>query len=120
MSFRVAARTILELGAELISSDGIALYELIKNAMDARSRRVRIDVQVALTRTAYQLLDDELATHPGSIAEIRKTVLDAADLRAEEASILGGYLAEASDVPSLTGTSSAISSASATRARGCP
>jgi signal transduction histidine kinase len=101
MSFRVAARTILELGAELISSDGIALYELIKNAMDARSRRVRIDVQVALTRTAYQLLDDELATHPGSIAEIRKTVLDAADLRAEEASILGGYLAEASDVPSL-------------------
>ncbi|MEN0117848.1 MAG: sensor histidine kinase [Agrobacterium cavarae] len=45
MSFKVAARTILELGAELISSDAIALYELIKNAYDARSKRVTIDIR---------------------------------------------------------------------------
>jgi hypothetical protein len=37
MSFRILARTILELGAELISSDGVALYELIKNGIDAGS-----------------------------------------------------------------------------------
>ena len=42
--FVVTARTILELGAELISSDGIALYELIKNAYDAGSRRVHIKI----------------------------------------------------------------------------
>jgi len=45
MAFKVAARTIIELGAELISSDGIALYELIKNAYDARSRRAQISIQ---------------------------------------------------------------------------
>jgi len=38
MHFKVAARTIFHLGAELISSDAIAFYELIKNAFDARSK----------------------------------------------------------------------------------
>ena len=41
MSFRFAARTILELGKELISSDEVALYELIKNAIDAGSHASR-------------------------------------------------------------------------------
>ena len=53
MSFRITARTILQLGAELISSDGIAFYELIKNAFDAGSRRVFIDVYVRLDHNAY-------------------------------------------------------------------
>ena len=44
MSFRVNARTVLHLGSELISSDGIAIYELIKNALDANSPVVRLDV----------------------------------------------------------------------------
>lgn len=48
MSFKVSARTILMLGAELISSDSIAFYELIKNAFDAGSRRVDIDVVVRI------------------------------------------------------------------------
>lgn len=39
---------LLELGAELISSDGVALYELIKNGLDAGSPGVAINVQVAL------------------------------------------------------------------------
>lgn len=42
--FRVSARTILQLGAELISSDAVAFYELIKNAFDARSPSVQIAV----------------------------------------------------------------------------
>lgn len=53
MSFRVMARTVLQLGAELISSDSIAFYELIKNAFDAGSPRVDIDVDVRLPHDAY-------------------------------------------------------------------
>ena len=41
MSFKFAARTILELGKELISSDEVALHELIKNAVDAKSTPCR-------------------------------------------------------------------------------
>jgi signal transduction histidine kinase len=44
----VSARTILQLGGELISSDGIAFYELIKNAVDAGSPKVFVDVVVRL------------------------------------------------------------------------
>jgi hypothetical protein len=36
MHFEVSASTILQLGRELISSDGVAFYELIKNAFDAQ------------------------------------------------------------------------------------
>src|SRR5579884_1844900 len=53
MSFRVMARTVIQLGAELISSDGIAFYELIKNAFDAGSPRVDIDVLIRLPYDAY-------------------------------------------------------------------
>lgn len=47
------ARTVLQLGAELISSDGIAFFELIKNAFDAGSPRVDIDVVVRLPYDSY-------------------------------------------------------------------
>ncbi len=58
--FRVAARTILELGAELISSDGIAIYELVKNSLDAGSQTVEIRVQAVVRRSAYQAALDAL------------------------------------------------------------
>jgi signal transduction histidine kinase len=49
MAFKIAARTILHLGGELISSDAVALYELIKNAFDAGSKSgVTIQVLVRL------------------------------------------------------------------------
>jgi hypothetical protein len=49
MAFKIAARTLLHLGAELISSDAVALYELIKNAFDAGSKSgVTIEVAVRL------------------------------------------------------------------------
>ena len=44
MSFKVSARTLLQLGAELISSDAVAFFELIKNSFDAGSPRADIDV----------------------------------------------------------------------------
>jgi signal transduction histidine kinase len=43
-SFRAKARIISEIGDELISSDAIALYELIKNAYDAGSEYALIEV----------------------------------------------------------------------------
>src|SRR3954464_11005049 len=54
-AFQVSARTILQLGGELISSDGIAFYELIKNAVDAGSREVRVGVASRLPLRAVQL-----------------------------------------------------------------
>lgn len=42
--FKVSARTLLHLGAELISSDAVAFYELVKNAFDAKSKRAKIEV----------------------------------------------------------------------------
>ena len=41
-NFEVAARTLIHLGAELITSDAIAINELIKNAIDAKSENVNI------------------------------------------------------------------------------
>lgn len=52
--FKICARTVLELGAELISSDVIAFYELIKNAFDARSPSgAEIRFQITLRRNDY-------------------------------------------------------------------
>ena len=54
MGFTFAARTLLELGKELISSDEVALYELIKNAVDAQSSRVEIVVNVRFNHSDYR------------------------------------------------------------------
>lgn len=43
-TFLVAARTILHLGRELITSDEIAINELIKNAFDAGSDEVNVSI----------------------------------------------------------------------------
>ncbi|MFL6310471.1 MAG: ATP-binding protein [Terriglobales bacterium] len=52
--FRITARTVLELGSELISSDIIAFYELIKNAFDAKSKSgADILFQIVLRRNSY-------------------------------------------------------------------
>lgn len=74
MAFKIAARTLLELGAELIGSDAVALYELAKNSVDAKSPVVRIRVQSVLTysrfRHALNLVDD--GEMP--LAEIRENI----------------------------------------------
>ena len=63
MSFRITARTILHLGSELISSDAVAIYELIKNAIDARSKNgvdVHFDIVIRQSdfASAISLLDE--------------------------------------------------------------
>ena len=52
--FKICARTVLELGAELISSDVIAFYELIKNAFDAGSPTgAEIRLEITIRRNDY-------------------------------------------------------------------
>jgi signal transduction histidine kinase len=52
--FKVTARTVLELGSELISSDIIAFYELIKNGFDAKTTEgVDIKFNIVLRRNSY-------------------------------------------------------------------
>lgn len=91
MAFTVSARTILELGKELISSDDVALYELIKNSVDAGSTKITLKAQVVLPLKAYQAalkaLDDGEATEvnfrrvanallDGATSEVRAGFLD--------------------------------------------
>ena len=57
-NFSVAARTLIHLGAELITSDEVALNELIKNAFDAESARVQIRFRIGMQQ---DLLDRLLA-----------------------------------------------------------
>lgn len=53
--FKVTARTVLELGSELISSDAIAFYELIKNGIDAGSESgVTINFDIVMGQRDYQ------------------------------------------------------------------
>jgi hypothetical protein len=88
MAFKVQARTLLQLGAELISSDAIALFELIKNAFDAGSPEVHIDVVVRLpdwpgnysTFIAAAKTGDAIAVH--QLQEKLLTSLDMAALGA--------------------------------------
>ena len=70
--FKVSARTILELGSELISSDIIAFYELIKNGFDAKTTTgVEIRFNVALRRNAYLTLLHKAEANSESLSELR-------------------------------------------------
>ncbi|HBP6261869.1 ATP-binding protein [Pseudomonas aeruginosa] len=60
MAIVFKARVLLELGAELISSDAVALYELVKNAIDAGSPDVEIAITVVLQRSSFDELNDIL------------------------------------------------------------
>jgi signal transduction histidine kinase len=52
--FKITARTVLELGSELISSDIIAFYELVKNGFDAGTKDgVNIEFNIVIRRNAY-------------------------------------------------------------------
>ncbi|MDF0379004.1 sensor histidine kinase [Methylophilus sp. YYY-1] len=62
--FQITARSVLELGSELISSDVIAFYELIKNGFDAGTTSgVEVRFDIVLNRHNYlhlkELLEDE-------------------------------------------------------------
>lgn len=80
MSFKVAARTVLELGAELISSDAVAIYELVKNAIDAGSKDgVTIEFCVTLRHSDYV----------DALVRIDAALINGADDDPDKARILG-------------------------------
>jgi signal transduction histidine kinase len=57
---------VLELGSELISSDIIAFYELIKNGFDARTKAgVDVRFDIVLSRRAYLRLRKEISSEIG-------------------------------------------------------
>ncbi|WP_122412294.1 sensor histidine kinase [Pseudomonas viridiflava] len=60
MAIIFKARVLLELGAELISSDAVALYELVKNAIDAGSPYVDISFTIVMQRSAFDELNELL------------------------------------------------------------
>lgn len=48
MNFTITARVVSQLGIELISSDEVAIYELVKNGFDAGSKIVEVNVNYRL------------------------------------------------------------------------
>ena len=79
MAFTIAARTLLELGKELISSDDVAIYELIKNAFDAGSTKIEITAQVIIAartfRAAIEALDGASPTPRAILRSLSNAIL---------------------------------------------
>lgn len=106
MSFNITARTILHLGADLISSDAVALYELIKNSIDAKSKNgVTVNVEVVIREADFSSVI-ALAHDLGGKATVnvladqfRQFVLP--DAPAELVEIFEELIGSAGDVPTL-------------------
>ncbi|HCE7942339.1 ATP-binding protein [Pseudomonas aeruginosa] len=69
MAINFKARVLLELGAELISSDAVAVYELVKNALDAGSKTVSVSIDIALQYSVYVQLKGLLESYLTSSSE---------------------------------------------------
>ena len=76
--FKITARTVLELGSELISSDIIAFYELIKNGFDAGTEDgVDIRFDIVIRRNSYLELRRKALAGSIKLNEIRSLALGA-------------------------------------------
>lgn len=85
--FRVSARTVLELGSELISSDIIAFYELIKNSFDANSRSgAEIRFEVVLNRNDYLRLRQKIVEESFDVNKAQSEIRGALDWSASKES----------------------------------
>lgn len=83
--FKVTARTILELGSELISSDIIAFYELIKNGFDAGSDRgVEISLSIVLSLRAFKEHRHNVARGASDFSTLKSRILQSLNKEAEE------------------------------------
>jgi signal transduction histidine kinase len=75
MVFKITARTVLELGSELISSDIIAFYELIKNGFDAGTKDgVDIRFNIVIRRNDYLGLRRKALANTKSTSEVASLV----------------------------------------------
>lgn len=77
MAIKFKARVLLELGAELISSDAVALYELVKNGLDAGSKTVSVEVCIAIQPSAVRRLIERW-TKDGKAWNAQEFALDVA------------------------------------------
>ena len=76
--FRVSARTILELGSELISSDIIAFYELIKNGFDAGSKTgVAIYFEILIRKNKFISLREIAKSKSVALESLKKEAIQA-------------------------------------------
>ena len=91
--FKVTARTVLELGSELISSDAIAFYELIKNGIDAGTKNgVSIYFEIVLGRRDYresksqtlQAIQNEEQDEVLTLEELKKEISGKLNTETEE------------------------------------
>lgn len=103
MPFKVSARTVLQLGSELISSDAVAIYELVKNAIDARSKTgVEIDLHICLSHSTYSEVMRELeGPDPRPIEELNSFLLSRVEPTAEP-EVLKTFKDELSKCKTLT------------------
>ncbi len=86
--FKICARTVLELGAELISSDLIAFYELVKNAFDAQSPNgAEIRFEIALRRNDYLKYRHRAIDRSVALQQLKSDLANALDASASPASL---------------------------------
>lgn len=94
--FRITARTVLELGSELISSDIIAFYELIKNGFDAGTKNgVEVRFDIVLTKAIGQRLAREAG-------KIDRSADNSVQLLKELKAIVDGEILESASKEALT------------------
>ena len=75
--FRISARTVLELGSELISSDVIAFYELIKNGFDARTKTgVDIRFDIVLRKNDYLTMRGRIVEGGSTLPDLKEQILE--------------------------------------------
>lgn len=78
--FKVSARTVLALGAELISSDIVAFYELIKNAIDAKSPDgAEIRFEIVMRRADYLKFRQKASDATADINQLKIDVCEILD-----------------------------------------
>ncbi len=86
--FRICARTVLELGAELVRSDIAAFYELIKNTFDARSPNgAEIRFEIALRRNDYLKFQSRATSGTEDVRQLKSDVCKALDPSAPKDSL---------------------------------
>jgi len=86
--FKICARTVLALGAELISSDIVAFYELIKNSFDAKSPNgAEIFFEIVLRRNDYLIFRERASDKNVNINQLKVDVCEALNSSAPKDSL---------------------------------
>ncbi|MBD2704939.1 sensor histidine kinase [Spirosoma sp. BT702] len=102
MAFKVTARTLLQLGSELISSDAVAFYELIKNAFDAQSATVVVRVVKRLSKEKYEDFMKQLRNaNQDALEGLKNRILQTVIHDAYKADDYKAYIRDANSVENL-------------------